>query len=182
MATGSSEWIVSASIRPCRKRTHRPFFRSTAGINSIRSPPDLIAGKTALRARGHRGSGSRHIAKILQDSQAMRLTLLGMELHTKHVVVPDTRDKAYAVIGGRGHRRIAQWFNIKRMREVEIGILRDAGENRRWAGNVCLIPAHMRDFEYLALDVGETVWEPPHPPLQDIHAFVAAKFFAFSHQ
>jgi hypothetical protein len=112
----------------------------------------------------------------------MRLTLLGMELHAKHVVVPDARDKAQAVIGGRGHRRIAQRLHIKRVREIEIGVLGDTGEYRRWSGYAGLIPTHMWDFEDLPSVVGEAVWEPPHAPLQNVHAFVAAKFFAFGHQ
>src|ERR671925_169966 len=47
---------------------------------------------------------------------------------------------------------------------------------------MCLIPAHMRDFEDLPLAVGETVRKPPHAPLQNVHAFMAAKLFALGHQ
>jgi hypothetical protein len=112
----------------------------------------------------------------------MRLTLFGVELYAKHVVMPNARDKAYAVIGYRCHRRITQRLYIERVRKVKIGILGDAVKNRRWSGNVDLIPAHMGDLEDLPLDVGETVWEPPYAPLQNVQAFVAAKFFAFGHQ
>ena len=95
----------------------------------------------------------------------MRLTLFGVELYAKHVVMPNARDKAYAVIGYRCHRRIAQRLDIERVRKVKIGILGDAVKNRRWSGNVGLIPAHMGDLEDLPLVVGETVWEPPYAPL-----------------
>ena len=112
----------------------------------------------------------------------MHLTLFGMELHAKHVVVPNARDKAYAVLGCRCHRRIAQRLYIERVRKIKIGTLRDAGKNRRWSGNVGLIPAHMWDFEDSPMVIGEAGGEPPYAPLQDVHALMAAKFFAFSHQ
>ena len=64
----------------------------------------------------------------------MRLTLFGVELYAKHIVMPNARDKAYAVIGYRCHRRIAQRLYIERVRKVKIGILGDAVKNRRWSG------------------------------------------------
>ena len=112
----------------------------------------------------------------------MRLTLFGVELYAKHIVMPNARDKAYAVIGDRCHRRIAQRLDIERVRKVKIGIRGDAVKDRRWSGHVGLIPAHMGDFEDLPLDIGKTVREPPDAPLQNVHAFMAAKFFAFGHQ
>jgi len=112
----------------------------------------------------------------------MRLTLFGVELYAKHVVVPDARDEAYAVIGGCSHCSIAHWFHIKRVREVEIGMFGDTGENRCRSGHVCLIPTHMGNLEALPLGVGETVRKPPHSPLQKVHPLMAAEFFAFGHQ
>ena len=112
----------------------------------------------------------------------MRLAFFGVKLYAKHIVMPNARDKAYAVIGYRCHRRIPQRLYIERVRKVKMGILGYAVKNRRWSGHLGLIPPHMRDLENLSLDIGETVWEPPYAPLQNVQAFVAAKFFAFGHQ
>jgi hypothetical protein len=112
----------------------------------------------------------------------MGLALLGVKLDAKHVVIPDAGDKAHAIIGRRRHDPIAQWLHIKRVREVEIGILGDTVENRRAPGYVCLIPAHMRYFKPMTLRIGETMRKPPNSPMQNVQAFVAAEFFAFGHQ
>ena len=112
----------------------------------------------------------------------MRLALLGVELYPKHMLMPDAGDKAHAVIGRRRHSHIAQRLHIKRVRKVEIGILGDTVKNRPSPDYMCLIPAHMRNFEPVAMHVGEAMRKSPNAPLQDVHALVTAEFFAFGHQ
>src|SRR5262245_60283125 len=112
----------------------------------------------------------------------MPLALLGVELHAKHIVIPDTRNKARAVVSRRSDDGIAQGLHITRVREVEISTRRDAIENRRGASDVSLIPAHMRDFEHLSMGIGKAVRKSSHTPLHQVHPLMAAKFLAFGEQ
>src|SRR5690606_17613192 len=76
---------------------------------------------------------SRQFSEVLEQSQAVLLTLFRMELRGEQIVAPDAGTEWLRIVGlGRNDRLVAR-HHVVRVHEIEVGPLVDAGEDRRSA-------------------------------------------------
>src|SRR6185295_19428419 len=155
-ATGSSEKTVSASARPCRSRTHRPPFKSTAGtISNIELPtiPSALhglLGSPSAAPRQTRSCSSRLAddgGEVLEHADAPALALLGVELGGVERPARDRRREREPVRAGRHPERGVGGLRIVGVHEVEVRAARDAVEDLQISPVLDLVPAHVRHLE-----------------------------------
>src|SRR5688572_29984618 len=129
MATGSSEKTVAVLMSPCFRRTHRPSFRSIAGMMSKSRTP------------AH---------EIGEELQAGGLAFFGVELDGKNVIPCHRAGKGPAVHRrGRGEGGVLR-RRIVAVHEVEPAAVADPLPYRVpmvGLGLVDFVPSHMRNLE-----------------------------------
>ena len=83
--------------------------------------------------------------KLARRARPAVAALLRVELDGVHVVTPRGA-RELGVVVGRGRRHFRRRLRVVRVAEVEAGPAGDAGEQRRVASGMDLVPADVRDL------------------------------------
>src|ERR1017187_980721 len=98
------------------------------------------------------GSSATQPAEVVEQFEAGRAALFEMELSREHVVARDRRGERNAVVGSGNRDRGVVGNRIIRIDEIEVGVVRHAGEDSMRAGLAHAVPSDLRDLERTAVN------------------------------
>src|SRR5690606_25161013 len=153
MLTGSSESTVESSMRPWRRRTQAPSFRSIAGIISISKSSSLPARFSRERAQPPTATGLAAVPadEILQQLQPVDMALLRVELHGELRAFGQRRGEVLAVVTSADHLRRVAGLDVVAVHEVEAAHVRNLVPQRMVSHLPDFVPAHVRHLQMLAI-------------------------------
>src|SRR5690606_8578481 len=172
--TGSSPYTVESSIRPWRKRTQLPSFKSIAGIISMEAIPNKwVEGGLYLAVP---------LQEVFQQLQASIAAFFRMELHREQIVARQRCIDVDAVACGRGDAVGLFAVHVVAVHEVEAAVLCNVAPQRMRAALMHLIPAHVRHLQLAATAIVQRIAKEFHATGKQRQAIDAAVFFAVLHQ
>src|SRR3569833_479662 len=146
-AAGSRMNTAARAMSPCSRRTHWPFFRSTAG--------NRIIGKLSS-SRSSPRRGAQYSWLPLQEIRNQRLVealaLLGMELRADRSVLGNDCGDRPAIIGPRQHVILVHRIEVIGVHEIGVAAFRSERQplqHRMLLHQIERVPAHVRDLQAL---------------------------------
>jgi len=91
--------------------------------------------------------------KILQQLQTNCLAFFGVKLYGKNIIVRQSAGKCIRVLRSRRHYRGIIGLRIITMHKIKAAVLGNIFPERMLVQLMNLIPAHVRDFEGIAVAV-----------------------------